>query len=67
MEVIFIEKKGWGLRVVKDFFLNIFVLEYCGEVFDYKEFKVWVKEYVWNKNIYYYFMVLKNDEIIDVI
>lgn len=45
---------------------NIFVLEYCGEVFDYKEFKVRVKEYVRNKNIYYYFMVLKNDEVSSV-
>ncbi|KAK4826630.1 hypothetical protein QYF61_010558 [Mycteria americana] len=44
---------------------NTFVLEYCGEVLDHKEFKARVKEYARNKNIHYYFMALKNDEIID--
>ncbi|PKU32533.1 hypothetical protein llap_17163 [Limosa lapponica baueri] len=41
---------------------NTFVLEYCGEVLDHKEFKARVKEYARNKNIHYYFMALKNDE-----
>lgn len=39
------------------------MLEYCGEVLDHKEFKARVKEYARNKNIHYYFMALKNDEV----
>nr|XP_059883691.1 LOW QUALITY PROTEIN: histone-lysine N-methyltransferase SETD2-like [Delphinus delphis] len=65
VEVILTEKKGWGLRAVKDLPSNTFVLEYCGEVLDHKEFKARVKEYARNRNIHYYFMALKNDEIID--
>ncbi|KAM7336919.1 hypothetical protein ACRRTK_003038 [Alexandromys fortis] len=62
VEVILTEKKGWGLRAAKDLPSNTFVLEYCGEVLDHKEFKARVKEYARNKNIHYYFMALKNDE-----
>eukprot|EP00079_Xenopus_tropicalis_P026638 XP_012820434.1 PREDICTED: histone-lysine N-methyltransferase SETD2 isoform X3 [Xenopus tropicalis] len=65
VEAILTEKKGWGLRAAKDLKSNTFVLEYCGEVLDHKEFKSRVKEYARNKNIHYYFMALKNDEIID--
>nr|XP_058913501.1 histone-lysine N-methyltransferase SETD2-like [Kogia breviceps] len=65
VEVILTEKKGWGLRAAKDLPSNTFVLEYCGEVLDHKEFKARVKEYARNKNTHYYFMALKNDEIID--
>lgn len=64
-EVILTEDKGWGLRAAKDLSPNTFVLEYCGEVLDHKEFKTRVKEYARNKNIHYYFMSLKNNEIID--
>ncbi|XP_056142997.1 histone-lysine N-methyltransferase SETD2 [Lampris incognitus] len=64
-EVILTEDKGWGLRAAKDLTPNTFVLEYCGEVLDHKEFKTRVKEYARNKNIHYYFMSLKNNEIID--
>ncbi|KAK2844498.1 hypothetical protein Q5P01_011157 [Channa striata] len=64
-EVILTEDKGWGLRAAKDLASNTFVLEYCGEVLDHKEFKTRVKEYARNKNIHYYFMSLKNNEIID--
>lgn len=46
---------------------NTFVLEYCGEVLDHKEFKTRVKEYARNKNIHYYFMSLKNNEVSDMI
>lgn len=42
---------------------NTFVLEYCGEVLDHKEFKARVKEYARSKNIHYYFMALKNNEV----
>ncbi|XP_075403353.1 histone-lysine N-methyltransferase SETD2 isoform X2 [Tenrec ecaudatus] len=65
VEVILTEKKGWGLKAARDLPSNTFVLEYCGEVLDHKEFKARVKEYARNKNIHYYFMALKNDEIID--
>ncbi|XP_059963720.1 histone-lysine N-methyltransferase SETD2-like [Mesoplodon densirostris] len=65
VEVILTEKKGWGLRAAKDLPSNTFVLEYCGEVLDHKEFKARVKEYARNKNTHHYFMALKNDEIID--
>ncbi|XP_076826896.1 histone-lysine N-methyltransferase SETD2 [Brachyhypopomus gauderio] len=64
-EVILTESKGWGLRAAKDLHPNTFVLEYCGEVLDHKEFKSRVKEYARSKNIHYYFMALKNNEIID--
>eukprot|EP00066_Takifugu_rubripes_P014720 XP_011603986.1 PREDICTED: histone-lysine N-methyltransferase SETD2 isoform X1 [Takifugu rubripes] len=64
-DVILTEDKGWGLRAAKDLPSNTFVLEYCGEVLDHKEFKTRVKEYARNKNIHYYFMALKNNEIID--
>lgn len=47
------------------FLRNTFVLEYCGEVLDHKEFKTRVKEYARNKNIHYYFMSLKNNEVSD--
>lgn len=39
------------------------MLEYCGEVLDHKEFKARVKEYARSKNVHYYFMALKNDEV----
>lgn len=42
-------------------------MEYCGEVLDHKEFKARVKEYARNKNIHYYFMALKNDEVSSMI
>uniref|UniRef100_W5LWU8 Histone-lysine N-methyltransferase SETD2-like n=1 Tax=Lepisosteus oculatus TaxID=7918 RepID=W5LWU8_LEPOC len=64
-EVILTDSKGWGLRAAKDLTPNTFVLEYCGEVLDHKEFKARVKEYARSKNIHYYFMALKNNEIID--
>ncbi|XP_017282030.1 histone-lysine N-methyltransferase SETD2 isoform X2 [Kryptolebias marmoratus] len=64
-EVILTEDKGWGLIAAKELPPNTFVLEYCGEVLDHKEFKTRVKEYARNKNIHYYFMSLKNNEIID--
>nr|XP_046254357.1 histone-lysine N-methyltransferase SETD2 isoform X2 [Scatophagus argus] len=64
-DVILTEDKGWGLRAAKDLAPNTFVLEYCGEVLDHKEFKTRVKEYARNKNIHYYFMSLRNNEIID--
>uniref|UniRef100_A0AAJ7WRR0 [histone H3]-lysine(36) N-trimethyltransferase n=1 Tax=Petromyzon marinus TaxID=7757 RepID=A0AAJ7WRR0_PETMA len=65
VEVFKTDKKGWGLRTSVDLQAGTFVLEYCGEVLDYKEFKTRAKEYARNKNIHFYFMALKNEEIID--
>lgn len=39
------------------------MLEYCGEVLDHREFKSRVKEYARSKNVHYYFMALKNNEV----
>lgn len=39
------------------------MLEYCGEVLDHREFKSRVKDYARSKNIHYYFMALKNNEV----
>lgn len=59
------KKEGSILKIVHFYFRlrNTFVLEYCGEVLDHKEFKTRVKEYARNKNIHYYFMSLKNNEV----
>lgn len=59
----------YGKKRLSNFFVfycylrNTFVLEYCGEVLDHKEFKTRVKEYARMKNIHYYFMALRNNEV----
>lgn len=63
---VMVEKRdGLSVRLVCFYcsLRNTFVLEYCGEVLDHKEFKTRVKEYARNKNIHYYFMSLKNNEV----
>lgn len=49
------------------FFLcrHTFVMEYVGEVLDYKEFKNRTKQYAKNGQEHYYFMSLNADEVID--
>ncbi|XP_022240262.1 histone-lysine N-methyltransferase SETD2-like isoform X2 [Limulus polyphemus] len=59
------EMKGWGLRSVEDVPSGSFVMEYVGEVLNPQQFKQRVKQYASDKNTHYYFMALKNDEIID--
>ncbi|KAI9314641.1 hypothetical protein BX666DRAFT_1862601 [Dichotomocladium elegans] len=65
VDVIRTEKKGYGLRALTDLPTNAFVMEYIGEVIPYNEFirrtRIYEKEGV----EHYYFMTLKNDEIID--
>ncbi|CDH49359.1 histone-lysine n-methyltransferase [Lichtheimia corymbifera JMRC:FSU:9682] len=65
VDVIRTELKGYGLRALADLPANAFIMEYIGEVIPYKEFirrtKIYEKEGV----EHYYFMTLKNDEIID--
>uniref|UniRef100_UPI00358EA22A uncharacterized protein isoform X2 n=1 Tax=Myxine glutinosa TaxID=7769 RepID=UPI00358EA22A len=65
VEVFKTHHKGWGLHTAEDLAAGTFVLEYCGEVLDYKEFKTRAKDYARQKNVHFYFMALKNDEIID--
>ncbi|CAH1249650.1 SETD2 [Branchiostoma lanceolatum] len=57
--------KGWGLRAAEDMISNQFVMEYVGEVLNFSEFKQRTKEYNREKQHHFYFMALKNDEIID--
>ncbi|XP_078700416.1 uncharacterized protein LOC144927102 isoform X2 [Branchiostoma floridae x Branchiostoma belcheri] len=57
--------KGWGLRAAEDMISNQFVMEYVGEVLNFSEFKQRTKEYNRQKQHHFYFMALKNDEIID--
>ncbi|XP_076351789.1 SET domain containing 2 isoform X2 [Tachypleus tridentatus] len=59
------EMKGWGLKSVEDVPSGSFVMEYVGEVLNPQLFKQRVKQYASDKNSHYYFMALKNDEIID--
>lgn len=40
-------------------------MEYVGEVIDSKTFKKRAKEYSKDKNIHYYFMALKSNQMID--
>ncbi|XP_053931800.1 histone-lysine N-methyltransferase SETD2-like [Cuculus canorus] len=65
VEVILTEDKGWGLRAAKDLPPDTFIMEYCGEVLDHKEFKARRKEYARNKNVHSYFVAVKENEIID--
>ena len=38
-------------------------MEYCGEVLNYSEFKSRVKLYNKDKNLHFYFMALRADEV----
>ncbi|XP_017888798.1 probable histone-lysine N-methyltransferase CG1716 [Ceratina calcarata] len=64
-EVFRTEKKGFGLRATVDMDAGEFIMEYVGEVVDPKDFRRRAKEYSKDKNKHYYFMALKNDQIID--
>ncbi|KAI8984592.1 hypothetical protein BDF20DRAFT_860774 [Mycotypha africana] len=65
VDVIRTEKKGYGLRALTNLPPNSFVLEYIGEVIPQKEFLRRTREYDTEGYKHYYFMTLKNDEIID--
>lgn len=65
VEVIKTEKKGWGLRTLEDLEPNQFVMEYCGEVMDYRDFQERAERYDKENRRHYYFMTLRADEIID--
>ncbi|XP_064647183.1 uncharacterized protein LOC135500005 isoform X2 [Lineus longissimus] len=61
------ESKGWGLTALDDLDESQFVMEYVGEVLDYKKFKQRCKEYDLDSSgpKHYYFMALNADEVID--
>ncbi|CAE1308229.1 SETD2 [Acanthosepion pharaonis] len=60
------ESKGLGLMTLDDLHRkHTFVMEYVGEVLDYKEFKNRTKQYAKNGQEHYYFMSLNADEVID--
>ncbi|EDV26870.1 uncharacterized protein TRIADDRAFT_54228 [Trichoplax adhaerens] len=65
VEVFKTEKKGFGLRTLEDLEDNQFVLEYCGEVIDLREFERRKRDYAKKKIKHYYFMTLSPNEIID--
>ncbi|KAI8877244.1 hypothetical protein K501DRAFT_260728 [Backusella circina FSU 941] len=65
VDVILTEKKGFGLRALEDLPTNTFIMEYIGEVIPQTEFIRRTREYDAEGYTHYYFMTLKNDEIID--
>lgn len=65
VEVLKTYKKGWGLRTLEDLEPNQFVMEYCGEVMDYRDFQERAELYDRENRRHYYFMTLRADEIID--
>ncbi|GAA5806114.1 hypothetical protein HPULCUR_011642 [Helicostylum pulchrum] len=65
VDVIKTEKKGFGLRALTDLPSNCFIMEYIGEVIPQTEFIRRTREYDAEGFKHYYFMTLKNDEIID--
>lgn len=52
-----------GLNYVN--FSGQFIMEYVGEVLDYRQFKSRSKQYAKTGNIHHYFMALNADEVID--
>ncbi|GAB1600835.1 uncharacterized protein LOC115232341 [Argonauta hians] len=59
------ENKGLGLMTLEDVLPHTFVMEYVGEVLDYRQFKNRTKQYAKNGQEHYYFMSLNADEVID--
>ncbi|KAI8326964.1 hypothetical protein BD560DRAFT_457259 [Blakeslea trispora] len=65
VDVIKTQKKGYGLRALTNLAPNSFIMEYIGEVIPQKVFLNRTREYDAEGYSHYYFMTLKNDEIID--
>ncbi|KAI8371190.1 hypothetical protein EDC96DRAFT_501749 [Choanephora cucurbitarum] len=65
VDVIKTQKKGYGLRALTNLAPNSFIMEYIGEVIPQKVFLDRTREYDAEGYTHYYFMTLKNDEIID--
>ncbi|KAK3083378.1 hypothetical protein FSP39_021087 [Pinctada imbricata] len=57
--------KGFGLRATADLEVGDFVMEYIGEVLDYKQFKARTKQQAKLGQEHHYFMALNSDEVID--
>lgn len=65
LEVFKAGKKGWGLRTNEEIQKGSFIMEYCGEVVDNNEFQRRTQIYHDDGISHYYFMTLKQNEIID--
>ncbi|KAL5005854.1 hypothetical protein ScPMuIL_017012 [Solemya velum] len=61
VEAFHTETKGFGLQPLEDLEGGQFLMEYVGEVIDYREFKSRAK----HAQNHYYFMALNGDEVID--
>ncbi|XP_052080137.1 uncharacterized protein LOC127718205 isoform X2 [Mytilus californianus] len=57
--------KGFGLKTNAELPHGDFVMEYVGEVLDYKTFKSRTKQYAKSGESHFYFMALNADEVID--
>lgn len=56
------EGKGWGIRILEDFLVGVFVFEYVGEIFINIEMWEWNNEIIRNgEGCYIYFVVLDGD------
>jgi SET domain-containing protein len=67
IEVIRTDKKGFGIRTHEDLYRSQFVIEYCGEVIPQSTFVKRTREYSDAGVSHFYFMSLRNDEIIDAL
>jgi len=65
LEVFQAGKKGLGVKTKDSIEQGAFIIEYCGEVVNYKEFMERTEKYDEEKRKHYYFMLLKGDEVID--
>ncbi|ESO95937.1 hypothetical protein LOTGIDRAFT_227153 [Lottia gigantea] len=57
--------KGFGLRAVEELKTDDFVLEYVGEVLDFRGFKNKSRQYAKENQTHFYFMALNPDVMID--
>lgn len=65
VEAFVTDWKGMGLRATAALQPGDFVMEYVGEVLDYKQFKSRVKQQAKMGQEHHYFMALNSDEVID--
>lgn len=65
IEVFRADKKGFGVKALSDLYENQFIIEYCGEVIPQSTFVKRTREYSENGTKHFYFMSLRNDELID--
>ncbi|VEU21348.1 DEKNAAC102337 [Brettanomyces naardenensis] len=65
VSIFLTEHKGYGMRADSDIPAHTFIVEYKGEVIDSQEYKLRKEQYA-NEGIkHFYFMMIREDEIID--